>query len=57
MTSLERYTIYNPPDGLWGKISENGAWNGMVNEVANGRADIIMSDIIMPFIRHQAMLN
>lgn len=44
----------NPEDGLWGLVTENGTWNGMVAEAADGRAEIIISDILTPFIRNQA---
>ena len=34
------YTCKNPPDGQYGAIRADGTWNGMVGELAKGKADV-----------------
>lgn len=46
----------NPADGYWGIISEeDGTWSGMVGETATGHADVIISDILVNFVRLQVI--
>ena len=33
------YTIEPPPDGKWGGLQPDGTWNGMIDQVINGKAD------------------
>ena len=37
------FTCQNPPDGQYGAIRADGTWNGMVGELALGKADIGIS--------------
>ena len=34
------YEVTKPPDNKFGGPTKDGSWNGMVNELQNGRADI-----------------
>ncbi|XP_078383275.1 glutamate receptor ionotropic, kainate 2-like isoform X2 [Oculina patagonica] len=39
------YEIYPTPDGMYGAETENGTWNGMIGELLNKRADMIVADL------------
>ncbi|XP_067899075.1 glutamate receptor ionotropic, delta-2-like isoform X2 [Heterodontus francisci] len=38
-----KYQIYQAPDHQYGKLQNNGKWNGMIGELVNKRADIAVS--------------
>ena len=31
-----KYEFYKSPDGKYGSITENGSWDGMIQEILNG---------------------
>ena len=33
------YTMAKPPDNKWGGQAPDGTWNGMMNQVVNGKID------------------
>ncbi len=49
------YTIENPPDLLWGHITGDGTWDGLVNLTAKNQVDLIMSDILIVYSRMQVL--
>ncbi|XP_068246091.1 glutamate receptor ionotropic, kainate glr-3-like isoform X2 [Palaemon carinicauda] len=43
-TLQDSYSCRQPPDGLWGSPS-NGVWNGLVNELLNNNADVVVTSL------------
>ncbi|XP_065556621.1 ionotropic receptor 25a-like isoform X2 [Artemia franciscana] len=37
------YELYESPDGLYGSLSDNGTWNGMIKEIKDQKADIALA--------------
>ena len=47
------YSIGNPPDRLWGSITETGQWNGFVLELVLGEVDFTISSNLVSYLREQ----
>jgi hypothetical protein len=39
------YHIVNPPDGAWGRPSENGTWSGLIGHALYGKSNWSMSGL------------
>jgi hypothetical protein len=39
------YHIVNPPDGAWGRPSENGTWSGLIGHALYGKSNWSMAGI------------
>ena len=38
------FSLYKRKDGIWGSL-KNGSWSGMLQDLVNGNADMIVSGI------------
>ena len=47
--------VTNPIDGSWGRLSDNGTWNGLTGEAAKGSAEIILSGVYYTWARSQVI--
>ena len=52
--NLNRYTIKTSSDGKWG-VLKNGTWTGMVKDIVNKDADIIVAHLSRSFDRSQVL--
>ncbi|KAG8193265.1 hypothetical protein JTE90_027009 [Oedothorax gibbosus] len=39
------YDLYQVEDGAWGVVNMNGTWNGLIAEILNNKADIVVTSI------------
>ncbi|GIY32280.1 glutamate receptor ionotropic, NMDA 2D [Caerostris darwini] len=39
------YDLYRVEDGTWGVLSQNGTWNGLISELLNQKAEIVVTSI------------
>nr|XP_040569314.1 glutamate receptor ionotropic, delta-2-like [Lepeophtheirus salmonis] len=46
-----KYKIWNPPDGLWGSIEDDGKWSGSMEYAKSGKVDFAMSAILQNYPR------
>jgi hypothetical protein len=42
------FSLYKRKDGIWGSL-KNGSWSGMLQNLVNGNADMIVSGIGLAF--------
>ncbi|XP_078667219.1 glutamate receptor ionotropic, kainate 1-like [Branchiostoma floridae x Branchiostoma belcheri] len=47
------YEIYESPDGKYGAPDHRGVWNGMVGEVAYGRANLTLAPLTISSLREK----
>ena len=51
---MNRYTVKTSSDGKWG-VLENGSWTGLVKDIVNKDADIIVAHFSRSFDRSQVL--
>ncbi|GIY36516.1 glutamate receptor ionotropic, NMDA 2B [Caerostris darwini] len=39
------YDLYQVEDGAWGVVNANGTWNGLIAEILQNKADLIVTSI------------
>ncbi|XP_055944926.1 glutamate receptor ionotropic, NMDA 2B-like [Argiope bruennichi] len=39
------YDLYQVEDGAWGVVNANGTWNGLIAEILNNKADLVVTSI------------
>ncbi|XP_052800896.1 glutamate receptor ionotropic, NMDA 2B-like [Mya arenaria] len=49
------FVIYEVPDGQWGIPDENGTWNGLVKEILDDKADMILTAFVINKVRNTAI--
>ena len=49
-----RFRLFTRFDRKWGRLDENGKWNGMVSNLHNGEADIIATELTLCCRRTEA---
>ncbi|XP_054718557.1 glutamate receptor ionotropic, NMDA 2B-like [Uloborus diversus] len=49
------YDLYQVEDGAWGVVNANGTWNGLVADLLNHKADIVVTSIKINSDRQQAV--
>ena len=49
------YTFYNPTEIIWGHISEDGKWEGVVNLTAKNTVDFVICAILQEHARMQVI--
>ncbi|XP_022787722.1 glutamate receptor 4-like isoform X2 [Stylophora pistillata] len=49
------YELYLSPDGKYGTENEDGTWNGMMNEIVNERADMIVAALTITESREKVV--
>ena len=47
------FSLYKRKDGIWGSL-KNGSWSGMLQNLVNGNADMIVSGIVRTKSRSEA---
>ncbi|XP_069125666.1 glutamate receptor ionotropic, kainate 2-like [Argopecten irradians] len=50
-----RYTLIEPPDGLWGGPNPDGSWNGMVGMVKRGEIAFAIGPFTITSLREQVI--